>query len=33
MTEKLDITHIAAFADGDRGGNPTGVVIADDMPG
>ena len=32
MPEKLDIIRIAAFADGERGGNPAGVVIADDMP-
>jgi len=30
---KLDIIRIAAFADGAKGGNPAGVVIADAMPG
>ena len=29
----LDIIRIAAFADGAKGGNPAGVVIADAMPG
>jgi PhzF family phenazine biosynthesis protein len=27
-----DVQRIAAFADGDRGGNPAGVVIGDEMP-
>ena len=26
------VQHIAAFADGDRGGNPAGVYVADAMP-
>lgn len=28
----MDLQRIAAFADGDRGGNPAGVVIADTLP-
>jgi PhzF family phenazine biosynthesis protein len=29
----MDVQRIAAFSDGDRGGNPAGVVIADVLPG
>jgi PhzF family phenazine biosynthesis protein len=29
----MNVLRIAAFADGDRGGNPAGVCIADDLPG
>ena len=28
----MDLQRIAAFADGDRGGNPAGVAIADTLP-
>ena len=28
----MDLQRFAAFADGDRGGNPAGVVIADTLP-
>jgi PhzF family phenazine biosynthesis protein len=30
--ESLDVLRLAAFADGDRGGNPAGVVIAPALP-
>ena len=26
------ILHLAAFSDGDQGGNPAGVLLADEMP-
>jgi PhzF family phenazine biosynthesis protein len=29
----MDVLRIAAFSDGDAGGNPAGVVIADQLPG
>jgi PhzF family phenazine biosynthesis protein len=32
MTIDMNLQRIAAFADGDRGGNPAGVLIADDLP-
>lgn len=28
----MDVLRIAAFADGGSGGNPAGVVIADELP-
>lgn len=32
MPTMTDVQRIAAFADGERGGNPAGVVIGDEMP-
>lgn len=32
MPTMTDVQRIAAFADGERGGNPAGVVISDEMP-
>ncbi|HEX6087561.1 MAG TPA: PhzF family phenazine biosynthesis protein [Thermoanaerobaculia bacterium] len=29
----MDVQRIAAFSDGDAGGNPAGVVIGDELPG
>jgi PhzF family phenazine biosynthesis protein len=32
LTAQMNILRIAAFSDGDTGGNPAGVVIADELP-
>jgi PhzF family phenazine biosynthesis protein len=32
MLRRMDVQRIAAFSDGDTGGNPAGVVIADALP-
>jgi PhzF family phenazine biosynthesis protein len=32
MPDAMDIQRLAAFSDGDHGGNPAGVVVADALP-